>query len=772
MEFRGYQSTYVASLPAGRRHAAVPALRLAVPRAGEGHRARTPTTASRPPTSCATSCSACCARSSPSTAATAAAAHSSRVVAVRLADGRPASQLAWTDLPALRVDRADPSATWLAGRVARRRRASASRCSSRRREQTVEVQLAKARAAIDAVVVPARRRRCVDADPHRQPVGVAGGVAVGSRRAARSPTTTARRPRSTPCSARCRASWHRSSRSRSRASRPATSTSPSSCTRSARPPTPTTSRRRRSVSPGRASGGGDVPGALAALDLVAPTSGAYAAARRRRAELLTAGRARPRRARRGRGEHRRHRHRPARPADPAGADPRRRPRPGGAQRRPAVDPRSDAAVATEPDAADGGRARVPRAGDAHVRSGRADPARRRGQRRATPDARVSESSTRPWGTGDADLPAVRAGRRRRPTSSARRAARRSRGADRRGRRPQPDRRGRLGPRSRRRRRPPRARARAAARSTPTGSARRAGCGRRASATTSASSRRPTSRSCATRASCTPQRGRRRGRRRATIASCSSSATASPPRPTATSRRSPRPAPRATSSRPHRRRRRPRPAAVVEHWTEQLTDATAAARRTRRRVRRRRRRPGDNPPSCTFVAAVVDGPVLVAAWDGRQPLLLAARRRARDPGVDRRLVGHRADRAGHAARGGRGRLPRPRDHPLARRRQPRWRAVDHLGRARRARLGARVQRRPLELLFAGRRPPRAASASRSPTSAPIRSRSRRRCAPGPTNRAATTTSPSRSPAVGRRRRPGSPTRPRCPTDTRPRPTRRT
>ncbi len=30
-------------------------------------------------------------------------------------------------------------------------------------------------------------------------------------------------------------------------------------------------------------------GALAALDLVAPTSGAYAAARRRRAELLTAG---------------------------------------------------------------------------------------------------------------------------------------------------------------------------------------------------------------------------------------------------------------------------------------------------------------------------------------------------------------------------------------------------------------------------------------------------------------------------------------------------
>ena len=55
MEFRGYQSTYVATLPAGRGHAAVPALRLAVPRAAEGDRAESRRPLPDRPTSCATS---------------------------------------------------------------------------------------------------------------------------------------------------------------------------------------------------------------------------------------------------------------------------------------------------------------------------------------------------------------------------------------------------------------------------------------------------------------------------------------------------------------------------------------------------------------------------------------------------------------------------------------------------------------------------------------------------------------------------------------------
>jgi serine/threonine-protein kinase PknG len=57
--------------------------------------------------------------------------------------------LAWNDLPALRVDRADPSAAWLAG-VSIVAGEDRLRVLEQAPQETVEVRLAKARAAIDA----------------------------------------------------------------------------------------------------------------------------------------------------------------------------------------------------------------------------------------------------------------------------------------------------------------------------------------------------------------------------------------------------------------------------------------------------------------------------------------------------------------------------------------------------------------------------------------------------------------------------------------------
>jgi serine/threonine-protein kinase PknG len=59
------------------------------------------------------------------------------------------ADLSWTDLPVLRIDRSDPSATWLAG-VTVTDGAQRLEILERAPQQTVEVQLAKARAAIDA----------------------------------------------------------------------------------------------------------------------------------------------------------------------------------------------------------------------------------------------------------------------------------------------------------------------------------------------------------------------------------------------------------------------------------------------------------------------------------------------------------------------------------------------------------------------------------------------------------------------------------------------
>src|SRR5439155_6312046 len=58
-----------------------------------------------------------------------------------------------------------------------------------------------------------------------------------------------------------------------------------------------------------------------------------------------------------------------------------------------------------------------------------------------------------------------------------------------------------------------------------------------------------------------------------------------------------------------------PAVVVEHWTHQLSDATAAAQQAAAAVSDHPVGPGESPASTTFVAAIVDGPVLVTGWVG-------------------------------------------------------------------------------------------------------------------------------------------------------------
>jgi serine/threonine protein phosphatase PrpC len=57
-----------------------------------------------------------------------------------------------------------------------------------------------------------------------------------------------------------------------------------------------------------------------------------------------------------------------------------------------------------------------------------------------------------------------------------------------------------------------------------------------------------------------------------------------------------------------------PAVVVEHWTQVLTDATASAQ-SAASLPDVQVAAGESPPSTTYVATVVDGPVLVTAWEG-------------------------------------------------------------------------------------------------------------------------------------------------------------
>ena len=111
--------------------------------------------------------------------------------------------------------------------------------------------------------------------------------------------------------------------------------------------------------------------------------------------------------------------------------------------------------------------------------------------------------------------------------------------------------------------------------------------------------------------------------------------------------------RRARGRRRRRRRRRRPTRI-EHWNAQMQRRGRAPRRPRPPTRPRQVGNVANPPSCTFVAAVVDGPLARRRVDRRQPRLLVRRRRHRDPALDRRLVGDRRDRPGRR----RARSPRP------------------------------------------------------------------------------------------------------------------
>jgi serine/threonine protein phosphatase PrpC len=58
-----------------------------------------------------------------------------------------------------------------------------------------------------------------------------------------------------------------------------------------------------------------------------------------------------------------------------------------------------------------------------------------------------------------------------------------------------------------------------------------------------------------------------------------------------------------------------PAERVEHWSAQLTAATQAAQTAVTATAGAMGAKVPNPPSCTFVAAVIDGPLLAVAWIG-------------------------------------------------------------------------------------------------------------------------------------------------------------
>ncbi len=250
MEFRGNQSTYARVAAAGRRHAVVPALRLALPRAGQGdgdeprrplpvgRRAARPA-ARRPPRGGGRR-----------------QRHRGRGALRprrRCSARRPAPvrSSTWAELPALRVDRSDAMATWLAG-VSLADGAQRLEVLEQAPEQTVEVQLAKARAAIDASSFPLAAQvleQVLTDNPWEWRAMWLSGLAALAQADHDAAATVVQHgagpgaggvgPQAGP-------------RARLRADR-ATPTSPNSSTRCARRPTRTTSHRPPSAWPGPAS---------------------------------------------------------------------------------------------------------------------------------------------------------------------------------------------------------------------------------------------------------------------------------------------------------------------------------------------------------------------------------------------------------------------------------------------------------------------------------------------------------------------------------------
>ncbi len=214
---------------------------------------------------------------------TAAAAHSTASSLFGSPTGTGA-QLTWAELPALRVDRADAMATWLAG-VSLADGTQRLEVLEQAPEQTVEVQLAKARAAIDASSFPLAAQvleQILTDNPWEWRAMWLSGLAAVAQSdddaAATSFNTVLGQvpgelaPKLALALA-CERTGDFDLAEQLYAVCAATDAN------YVAPAAFGLARSRER--------GDDQPGALAALDLVAPTSSAYAAARRRRAELLT-----------------------------------------------------------------------------------------------------------------------------------------------------------------------------------------------------------------------------------------------------------------------------------------------------------------------------------------------------------------------------------------------------------------------------------------------------------------------------------------------------
>ena len=145
-------------------------------------------------TSCASSCSACCARSSPPTAAGQPARALGGVGAVRGADASTGAALSWDQLPALKVDPTDPSASWLAGVTSTTRCSGCAALERRAGETGRGAARRRAHTAIEAGQSARARRPTIAQILDRRPVGVARRLAGRAAAAGAAATRSRRAP--------------------------------------------------------------------------------------------------------------------------------------------------------------------------------------------------------------------------------------------------------------------------------------------------------------------------------------------------------------------------------------------------------------------------------------------------------------------------------------------------------------------------------------------------------------------------------------------------
>jgi Serine/threonine protein kinase len=215
---------------------------------------------------------------------TAAAAHSNPSPLFGAPTGAGAD-LAWTDLPALRIDRADPSATWLAG-VSVADGAQRLQVLEVAPQQSVEVQLAKARAAIDAGLFPVAEQVVNDMlndNPWEWRAVWLSGLAALARSdfdAAGTAFNTVLGQVPGELAPKLALALACEKTNAEDLAEQLYAVCAATDANFVAPAAFGLARTRANR--------GDTAGSLQALDLVAPTSGAYVAARRRRADLLTA----------------------------------------------------------------------------------------------------------------------------------------------------------------------------------------------------------------------------------------------------------------------------------------------------------------------------------------------------------------------------------------------------------------------------------------------------------------------------------------------------